>query len=144
MIELIVVGLFIAALWALGPLFQKIVLGRGVSSATIIVVSGLLTLTIGSIFAFYHRTEILQDFQKITLETVALIGFAGIICGLFANYLFLGLLSRYDAYLVSSLVSASPAFTLVFAFALLGEEISMLSALGFVLLTSGVFVIAYG
>ncbi len=144
MIELLASGLSVAAMWALGPLLQKIVLGRGVSSVTIIAVSGIFTLSFGSIFLFAKRHDIYKDLGKLDLEILGLIAFAGIVCGLLANYIFLGMLSKYDAYLVNAIAYSSPVFTLVFAMWLLGESISMVSILGFVLLTSGLVLITMG
>ena len=144
MIELLVSGLSVAAMWALGPLLQKIVLGRGVSSVTIIAVSGVFTLAFGSIFLYAKRKELYNDLGKLDFEILGLIAFSGVVCGLLTNYVFLGLLAKYDAYIVNAIAYSSPVFTLVFAMWLLGESISMTSILGFVFLTLGLVLITMG
>lgn len=144
MLELISLGLMVAALWALGPILNKLVLVKGVSSTTIIVIGGIFSLVFGILCLIFKRKELIKDIEKLDIETLILISSGSIICGIFASYIFLHILGKYDSYLVNALAYTSPIFTVVFTLWILGEPVSWISVFGMFLILTGVIVTVVG
>ena len=144
MLELVLYGLLVAALWALGPVLQKIILKRDVSSTTIIVIGGIFSIIFGISCLFFIRKDLIKDIEKLDIEVLGIIAITSIICGIVATFVFLHILKKYDACLVNAIVYTSPIFTLIFAMWILGEPVSWLSILGAVIIIIGVITTTLG
>ena len=144
MLELVLLGILVAALWALGPILQKIVMSRGISSTTIIVLGGIFSIVFGAVCLVFKRHELIADFHKIDAEVLMLIAGAAIVCGIVASYMFLHILKKYDAYLVNALAYTSPIFTIIFTFWLLGEPVTWMSIVGIFVIMGGVMLTVMG
>lgn len=144
MFELVFLGLVVAALWALGPILQKLVLSKGVSSTTIIVIGGIFSIVFAIVCLIFKRKELMNDFEKLDTEAVLLIGAGSIICGIVATYTFLHILNKYDSYLVNALAYTSPVFTVIFTLWILGQPVSWLSILGMLVIMAGVVITVVG
>lgn len=140
MIALIALGVLVAALWALGPILHKIVLMRGISATSIIIIGGIFSILFGVVCIAFKRHELVSDFEKLELDVVVLLAIVALFSSVLASFIFLYLIDNYESYLVNAVVFTSPIFTLMFAFWILGEEITWLSIVGVVIITIGVIV----
>ena len=144
MIVLFSLGLLVAALWAIGPILQKLVLMRGVSSTTIIIIGGIFSIIFGVVCLIFKREDLVADFAKLETDVLALLAFAAIFSGLVASFMFLHLLDNYETYIVNAVVFTSPIFTVLFAFWILGEPITLTSWMGVAVITAGVILTMAG
>lgn len=70
------------------------------------------------------------------------IGIAAILSGFVANLIYLFVLKKHQSYLVSALIYAAPAFTLLLAYFLLKEDISVIGFIGVIMVIIGTICIA--
>lgn len=107
-----------------------------------IIGSGLYSLII-SAYALYHQKTVVKDLKKINWPIAfAIAGFV-FLSMFYSIILFYRLLRDYDVHKVCALTYVSPLFTLAIAFFFMGEKVTLLSAIGVVLVVSGVVCLSY-
>lgn len=142
MIDLIILGTLAAVLFALAPVLQKKVLRTGQCSvATVVAVGGLLSMIIGIVYVLFNGRKVFEEVKKLDVSSLVLIVIAGISGGFLANFLFLVLLHRYDAYIVNTIMYMSPVMTLLLAYLILEEAMTWTSLLGVAFVIVGVLII---
>jgi uncharacterized membrane protein len=139
--KLIIGGLIVASLWALGPVLQKIVLNKGIRSSTILVIGTICTIMATTAFVFFKRHEIFEDYEKLDAHSVILIAVSAVICGLFSSVIFLELMTHYETRLVHALTQLTPVFMLLFTLFILGESVTLQGYLGSFLIFVGCLVV---
>jgi drug/metabolite transporter (DMT)-like permease len=138
----IYVALFVAFLWGIHPILNKILLGKFNLSTVVVlnnVVYGLAVL----VFFFINYTEIAKDVKKINSHDLLILFSVALIAGFLANLLYYYVLKSHESSIVSALVFSSPIFTLLVAYFFLKEELSGFGILGILLIVLGVVCIAY-
>jgi drug/metabolite transporter (DMT)-like permease len=139
----IALALVVAALWGCGPIVHKSLLSSDIDRSTILVVSGSLYFVCLVMYGLmYHSARIRADVPKITASAWVALCALALVCGLFANSLYLRLLHQQKAHTVTALVFCAPVFTLLMAHVLLGERVRPMAAMGTALIVTGVLCIS--
>jgi drug/metabolite transporter (DMT)-like permease len=112
--------------------------------STLFVLYGLVYAIAIFVVAAYNISNIRADIK--TLSRLHMFGifvtsFAGL---LIANYLYLYLLKHHQSFAVAALISIAPLFTLLFAYIILKEDVSLVSVIGVCSIVVGVILVAYG
>lgn len=142
MLDLVIFGTFSAVLFALAPILQKKVLRTGQCSvATMVAVGGMLSMIVGIVYVLVNGRKVFTEVTKLDTSSLVLIAVAGISGGFLANFLFLMLLHRYDAYLVNTFMYLSPVMTLLLAYLILEETMTWTSLVGVAFVIGGVLII---
>ena len=137
MLSLVIGGLVVATLWALGPVLQKIVLNKGIRSSTIMLIGTMCTIIATLVFGLFKRHEIFEDYEKLDAHSVTLIAVSAVICGLFSSVIFLELMSNYETHMVHALTQMTPIFMLLFTLFILGESVTLQGYVGSFLIFAG-------
>jgi len=138
----IYVALFVAFLWGIHPILNKILLGK-FSVPTVLVLSNAVYFLAVLVFIYVNYSEISKDIKKITAQDILLLITVSIGAGFLANLLYYYVLKSHESSLVSALVFSSPIFTLIVAYFFMKEELNSFGILGILLITLGVVCIAY-
>lgn len=139
----IALALVVAALWGCGPIVHKSLLSSDIDRSTILVVSGSLYFACLVVYGLMYRSaRIRSDVPKITASAWAALCALALVCGLFANSVYLRLLHQQKVHAVTSLVFCAPIFTLLMAHFLLKERVTPLAIAGTGLIVAGVLCIS--
>lgn len=138
----IYVALFVAFLWGIHPILNKILLGKfGVP--TVLVLSHFVYFLAVLIFIYLNYSEIAKDIKKVNSQDILILISVSLGAGFFANLLYYYVLKSHESSLVSALVFSSPIFTLIVAHFFMKEELTSFGVLGILLIALGVICIAY-
>lgn len=127
-------------LWGLIPIIKKMIL-KSVSPIMSIALSSLI-FSLGSIFLiFIYSNDVLKEYNdnkgKINyLSVIGLVIFSTVLA-LIAEYVFLNLLTANNSYLIVALTYSSPLFTLILAYFILKEKITLYGTLGVLFIVIG-------
>ena len=139
--DAIPIALLVSFIWGVAPIIQKRVMS-GIDQTLMMVLSNVVYTTCLVFFASYNWPTIKEQASKITPNLMMWIAGTAVISGFFASLLYYHLLKHNDAYLVSALVSLSPAFTLLIAWIALDQEISDYGFWGVIIILIGIGVLA--
>lgn len=141
-IDVIAISIFISFVWGLTPIVHKYIFStEKMSPHTLIVSGGIFYFICSMIYFACYKKEALAPLPTLRPTTYMLmIGTA--VIGFYANYLYFNVISKHASYLVSALIFSSPFFTLVFAYFILKEDVSLVSAFGVSLIVLGVIILA--
>ena len=134
-LEVLALALLPAILWGLTPIFDKrgMAAGGGSVQASLVVVIVDSTLYWLVIAVLYGSSA----FSGLTLESVAVFAFAGVIgTALGRITIFVGV-DRVGASLNSAILSTRPLFATLIALVFLGEPLGPVTGLGIVILVAG-------
>jgi uncharacterized membrane protein len=139
-----VASVAIAFLWGILPVIHKYVLAT-VSQHAVLVISSAFYMVCAMVYAVVYRKDIAHGIQHINWRHVASIAFGAVVCGFVANVLYYNVLKESDneSHIVSALIYASPAFTLILAYLVLHERIRFMGFLGVVTITIGTVFLAF-
>jgi len=132
--------LFIAFLWSLSPLLEKVLLG-GLPMEAILILLALVYIICTFFYYIWHRKKVNEAIVNLQWKYVGIILVAAIVGAFIPNILFLKVLSNHDSYIVTSLTYLSPMFTMALAYWFLRENISLWSFFGVVLIVTGIIFI---
>lgn len=90
---------------------------------------------------YYYRKEGVKHFKKLNFKDVTLIFISAIICGSLAAFIFMHLLKDNNSFTVNAITSAYPIFTVLFAWILIKEKITIRSIFGAILIVIGAILI---
>ena len=138
---LVPTSLMVAFLWGVQPIVHKYVL-KNIDPKTIMIVGGAFYVACLLVFAIRYRGTLRKDWAKLDPVTVCLIGASAVLTGFVANLLYFFVLKKHDSYVVSALIYAAPAFTLLLAWLVLHEKVRKIGAIGVVLVVLGTLCIA--
>ena len=139
--SLVPASLFIAFLWGIQPVIHKYIL-KSIDPKTIIILNTVFYSFCSIGFAIKYWRSVKKDWKKLTPIKLMWIGIAAIISGFVANLIYLFVLKKHQSYLVSALIYAAPAFTLLLAYFLLKEDISVIGFIGVIMVIIGTICIA--
>jgi drug/metabolite transporter (DMT)-like permease len=138
----IYVALFVAFLWGIHPILNKILLGK-FNVPTVLVLSHFVYFLAVLIFIYLNYSEIAKDIKKVNSQDILILISVSLGAGFLANLLFYYVLKSHESSLVSALVFSSPIFTLIVAYFFMKEELNNFGILGILLIVLGVVCIAY-
>ncbi|MCS7122308.1 MAG: DMT family transporter [Archaeoglobaceae archaeon] len=128
-------ALIAAILWGLAPIFDKLALQTGVSIYVANFVRLLSAVLITFVFAAKYNFNI-------SLNATFYLIIAGTIGGVVAMLLYYSALSTSETAKVVAITASYPLFTALFAYILLGEEISFKTLLGILLVFLGILLLS--
>lgn len=131
------VSLIVALLWSVVPIFNKIVYRSGISPPTLVILSGVSYAACIAVYSAFNHKIFAADLPKLDKNTLALIFVAAALTSFAANLAYCYAIKHYEAFLVTGIAYVAPAFTLLFAWWLLGEKITQAAALGVMLIVVG-------
>lgn len=138
----LVLTLFIAFCWGGQTMIHKYLL-KTFSPYTMLVVGSGFYLACLFVFAIVYWPKIKIDIPKISWKLLSLVLVSSIICGFIANLVYYFVLSKNQSYVVSSIISCAPLFTLLLAWMFLRENVTVLSVIAVGLIVLGVALLAY-
>lgn len=142
--EAIVIALFIAFLWGSAPVLHKIIYNsKSISPETIIVSGGIIYFLCIMVYFLANKEVVLDEILTVDRSTVMILLFNSLVAGFLANYLYYHIIKKYPGHVVSALIYSAPFFTLLLTFIFLQENISSISALGVLMIVSGVFLLTH-
>lgn len=140
----LVFALGISFLWGFSPILHKVAL-REISSHSAMIVGSVFYTVCLVIYAFVFRKVIIHDVGHMTSHPwiFCYLAFTAIVCGFLTNIIYFSILKKYDSHIISALIYSSPVFTLIMAYLLLQERITVQGFFGVVFITIGVVFIAF-
>ena len=138
----IYIALFVAFLWGIHPILNKILLGK-FNLPTVVVLNNIVYFLAVIVFFFINYTEIAKDIKKINGQDLLILFSVALFAGFLANLLYYYILKSHESSLVSALVFSSPIFTLAVAYFFMKEQLNSFGILGILFITLGVVCIAY-
>jgi drug/metabolite transporter (DMT)-like permease len=138
----IYVALFVAFLWGIHPILNKILLGK-FNVPTVLVLSNFVYFLAVLVFIYLNYSEITKDVKKINNQDILIIFTVSLVAGFLANLLYYYVLKSHESSLVSALVFSSPIFTLIVAHFFMKEDLNGFGILGIILIVLGVICIAF-
>lgn len=142
MLSVVIASLFVAFLWGLNPIISKYIL-RDVEPDITLGIGAVIHLLLALIYAVGNNDSWSASLAKsnFTPKTVSLLLVSGIVA--FIPYLiFLRLLNKNDANIVTALTYVSPFFTAILAYYILKERFTVYSVTGIVMIVVGIILIS--
>jgi len=133
------VAILIATIWGSTPFLTKHIL-KNIHYKTLIMIETILTIMISSVFTYYNRSEIIDDFKNIDC-TILCAMLVLTFCAFFVNILYYNIIKDHDPHLVTSITSIYPLIALFISYLFLKQDITYWKFLGIVLITSGIICI---
>lgn len=139
----VLISLSIALLWSLAPIFHKYIYKSGIDPKTMMIISGISYASMLIAYIFVHKSTFISDIPRLTVSTVAVIFVSVLLTSFTANLLYYYAIKHHEAFLVTGLAYTAPLFTMVFAWLLLKEKISMRAAMGVLLIVVGAYLVIH-
>ena len=137
MLFIVIAALFVAFLWGLSAILNKIAFRSGITPATALFVGGIVYVGCMTVYLAINRKKIKQDLYLLDTKTVAFIGIATFVAVFLGNVIYFYLLKSHPAYIVTTLSFCSPLFTLALAYFFLQESVTLVGLFGVVLVVLG-------
>lgn len=134
-------SLSVATLWGILPIVHKHLLNTYSPQGLMLSTSWIYAFC-AICYALYHRDIIKQDIKKLTTMSIITIISVTVLCSFIGMAIYFTALSKHDSFLVSALVYVSPVVTLLLAYFVLHEKITVIAATGVVLIVTGVMLLA--
>lgn len=127
----------------ISPIVQKYVLNSWkIHPDTIIIMCWILASIILLPYSVYNWKRVRADFPKFNKPVVITVAVVGVLFGLLSTILYFKLITHNNTSAVVALVYSSPIFTLILAYLLLNENISLKGAIGILMIVSGVVLLS--
>jgi transporter family protein len=133
--------IFVAFLWSLQPILHKM-LKKNIDVFILFILVWIFTSLFMIIFLFYYKNHIYENIINLTKFELLIFISIGIMCVL-ANYLYFNIIKIEDSYIVSAITYSSPVFTILVAYLLLQENISISSIIGILLIVVGAVILSF-
>ena len=133
----IAVALFIALLWAVGPVLQKYAMDRGVHQYAVLVLGSVAYFVCMIPFACYHWHDVSAGLRALDTHSATAIVLASVLAAFLANLLFLAVLKGHDTSVVTALTYSSPLFTCIIAWVFLRESMTVMRLAGIAAIVVG-------
>jgi len=138
-LSLLITTLSVSFLWSISPILYKILL-NDIHLSTILILIQVVLLIISCIYGLYHWEHIVTDVNKLNIKNISWIVIAGASLCL-GQLLYLYALKHYKAYIVAALCYTSPIFTMLLAYLVLNETISLQCVIGVITIVIGVILL---
>jgi uncharacterized membrane protein len=133
--------IFVAFLWSLQPILHKM-LKKNIDVFILFILVWIFTSLFMIIFLFYYKNHIYENIINLTKFEILIFINIGLMCVL-ANYLYFNIIKIEDSYIVSAITYSSPLFTILVAYLLLQEHISISSVIGILLIFIGTIILSF-
>jgi uncharacterized membrane protein len=141
--NLVIWAMVVSGLWAIAPIIHKTVFKLGLHPKSMMAFGGFAYFTVLCVWAAFNWKDIRSDVKCLAdWRVVALIGFSAIFTALLSTIIYYHLIKEHDAHLVTAITYSSPLFTLILAWWLLNEKITLAGAAGVLLIVLGVLLIS--
>lgn len=134
-------SLLVGLLWGISPIMQKHLLKK-FDNFSLILFFATVYIIIIMIASIYYQKTIMKDFLSINAKDVFIIFCYAFFTSFLSNLLIFHLLKLHDTYIVAAFAGTAPLFTLLIVFFLFNEKITIIGALGVILIVLGVGCIA--
>lgn len=135
------VSLLTAFLWGSATIINKKLLTKYNAISMMFFSSSIYFLCLLSVVPFQYET-IRGDIARLTNMELLVIFLSATLAGFSANYLYYYVLKSNDSSIVSAVVSTSPLFTLLLAYFLLKEKMTLIAILGIFFIVIGIVCIS--
>jgi uncharacterized membrane protein len=133
--------IFVAFLWSLQPILHKM-LKKNIDVFILFILVWIFTSLFMIFFLFYYKNHIYENIINLTKFEILIFINIGLMCVL-ANYLYFNIIKIEDSYIVSAIIYSSPLFTILVAYLLLQENISISSVIGILLIFIGTIILSF-
>ena len=134
------IGILISFLWGIQTVIHKHLLNH-ISGLSIMLYSTILYTIMICITAYYNKSIIVKDLQKINLRIGSILFFTAVFTVFLTNLLYYYILNHHESSLVSALISTAPIFTVIFAYLFLNERVSIYGFTGILSFMIGLILI---
>ena len=140
--EYVLTALFVSLLWGISPICFKYAMSQGVEPPLILSISAGTYFVCMLAFATINWEEIRNNTSSLSWTMFGILVATSVFTAFVANMLFLRVLSKRSSYITTALVYSSPAFTMLIAWSVLREDVTVTGFIGVVLVILGVLCIA--
>jgi drug/metabolite transporter (DMT)-like permease len=135
------IAFLIALIAGAAVITQKWLLNQGINYRAMLVVNVGFFILFGSIYAWYHRNEVVPIIRSFTPRIFMILGLQILFTTFLISILNYELLLRNDSYIAVGLTLSAPIFTVILAKTLLHEEINPKGLLGIAVMLVGTWLI---
>lgn len=138
--NVILLSLLVSLMWGITPIIKKFAL-KSISPIMLLYISGICYFIGTFVMGIIYRKELLEEYK--TLNYIKI--FFVMICifggGYIAEIIFLNLLKNNKSAIITALTYSSPFFTLLLAYFILNEKITLYGIIGIIFITIGLIFI---
>jgi drug/metabolite transporter (DMT)-like permease len=134
------IALVISFLFGIQTVIHKHLLNH-ISGMSVMLYSAIVYTVLIMLSAYYTKSVIIKDLKKIDLRISAILFFSAVFTAYLTNVLYYYILKTNDSSIISTLISSSPVFTVIFAYLFLKEKISLYGFIGIISIIIGVILI---
>ena len=134
------IALVISFLFGIQTVIHKHLLNH-ISGMSVMLYSAIVYTVLIMLSAYYTKSVIIKDLKKIDLRISAILFFSAVFTAYLTNVLYYYILKTNDSCIISTLISSSPVFTVIFAYLFLKEKISLYGFIGIISIIIGVILI---
>lgn len=138
--NVLLVSLLVSLMWGITPIIKKYAL-KSISPIMLLYISGICYFIGTFIMGFIYKKELLEEYKTLNLINVLFIFICIFGGGYIAEIMFLNLLKNNKSAIITALTYSSPFFTLLLAYLILNEKITLYGILGIIFITIGVIFI---
>jgi uncharacterized membrane protein len=135
-------GLILSFLWGVLPVVHKAVLST-LNHRVVLVMSGVIYFATLLVYTAWNWKVLRKEGKKITVKHVAWLSAGTIGCTFLGSIIYYYLISEYDSHIVTAISYSSPFFALILAWLFLKEDVSVMGAVGVLLIVAGVVAIGF-
>jgi len=134
------IALVISFLFGIQTVIHKHLLNH-ISGMSVMLYSAIVYTVLIILSAYYTKSVVIKDLKKIDLRISAILFFSAVFTAYLTNVLYYYILKTNDSSIISTLISSSPVFTVIFAYLFLKEKISLYGFIGIISIIIGVILI---
>ena len=138
----ILIAIGVSIMWGLEPILFKRLITK-FDKVSVLIICGMFYFVGLLALGYRYSNKVIKDLSNVTPYDVSLMFFSAVIAGLMGNMVYLFLLESHNSYIITTLVSIAPLFTLLFAYLFTKEDITKWGIMGTMLIVFGVLMIAY-
>lgn len=136
----IFIALFVAFLWGVQPVVHKHLLGK-YKYITIMLITVIVYFFLVASLSLYMNKDIKRDIQRMPVKDLLILVILSLFTVFIGNMLYYYVLKDHSPPVVSSLIYASPLFTLILSYLFLNERINMYGVSGVIVMVFGILLI---
>jgi drug/metabolite transporter (DMT)-like permease len=141
-ISILFFALLVSLLWGSQPVIHKHLLSS-IHPVTILLTQTMINYVCIATLASFNYERVYDDFvSKFTLQHWCWIFFLAVLTIFGTNIMYLYILKSNESSLVSALIYSAPIFTMILAYIVLNEKISLNGYIGILLIVTGVCFVA--
>jgi uncharacterized membrane protein len=130
-------ALLVSFFWGIIPIIYNVLLKR-LNNITVMAITTTFYVILLMILIFYNRNIVIDDLNKITNHEYLWIFIATFFGVFLGNYLYYFVLKEGEVAVLTALMYTAPIFTLLGAYFILNDKLSLTSLIGIFLIVIGV------